>query len=125
MENFHKQISDFSALVITSCENDNELARQEFLESFKSEAPCVAKFMKKGIHMVGFPDVSGMKPRVRKALEEDMEDDRSQNASENCDGCRQKVSWKGNVSTDFLGNANTVCHSIERKRRLSFDHNSA
>lgn len=74
-QNFRKQISDFSALAITNCDGESEVARDEFLQSFKSEAPAVARFMKKGIYMVGFPDVSKLRPGVRKALEEDMEDE--------------------------------------------------
>lgn len=74
-KNFQEQISDFSALVITACEDSNEQARAEFLYSFRQEAGDVASFMKKGIYMVGFPDVSRLKPRVRRALEEDMEDE--------------------------------------------------
>ena len=76
IKNLRRQISDHSALVITSCEDLNETGRQEFLQSFiTSEAKDVANFMKKGICMVGFPDVSNMKPRVRQALEEDMQDE--------------------------------------------------
>ena len=74
-ENFHKQISGFSALVITACENDNEDARKVFVESFRSEAPAFARFMKKGIYTVGFPDLSSMKTAVREALEADMREE--------------------------------------------------
>lgn len=75
MKNFHSEISDISALVITNCEVDNETARRTFIEDFKKNVGPIASFMSKGIYTVGFPDTTDMKPRLRAIMEEDMEDD--------------------------------------------------
>ena len=74
IKNFSNQISDFSALVLTFCDGQSDAANQQFLGSFKSEARNIADFMKKGIHIVGFPDVSNMRPRIREAMEEDIKE---------------------------------------------------
>ena len=74
MGNFNNQISDFSALVLTHCDAQNDAANQEFLASFKREARDVISFMKKGVYMVGFPDVSRMRPRIREAMEEEIKE---------------------------------------------------
>ena len=72
MKHLRKQISDFSALAITHCEGESDSANQEFLTSFEEEASDIVSFMKKGIYMVGFPDVSKMKPRIKEAMEEEI-----------------------------------------------------
>ena len=74
MKHFRKQISDFSALVFTHCETESDSANQEFLISFEKEASDIVSFMKKGIYMVGFPDVSKMKLRIKEAMEEEVKE---------------------------------------------------
>ncbi|XP_067035473.1 GTPase IMAP family member 4-like [Acropora muricata] len=72
--NFSDQISDFSALVLTCCEGQTDAANQEFHASFQREARRIVSFMKKGIYMVGFPDVSKMKPRMKQVIEEEIKE---------------------------------------------------
>ena len=72
--NFSDQISDFSALVLTYCEGQTDAANQEFHASFQREARRIVSFMKKGIYMVGFPDVSKMKPRMKQVMEEEIKE---------------------------------------------------
>jgi len=72
--NFSDQISDFSALVLTYCEGQTEDANREFRASLQREARQIVSFMKKGIHMVGFPDVSKMKPRMKQVMEEEIKE---------------------------------------------------
>lgn len=72
--NFNDQISDFSALVLTCCDGQSDAANQEFLASFQREARRIVSFMKKGVYMVGFPDVSKMRPRMKEAMEEEIKE---------------------------------------------------
>lgn len=72
IRNFTEQISDFSALVLTCCDGQTDDANQEFCASLEREAGDIVKFMKKGIYMVGFPDVSKMKPSMKGGMEEEM-----------------------------------------------------
>ena len=74
IDNFSRQISDFSALIFTCCDGQSDAANQEFRASFEREASRVANFMKKGIYMVGFPDISNMKPRMKEAMEEEIKE---------------------------------------------------
>ena len=71
---FSEQISDFSALVFTGCDGQSDDANQEFRASFEREAGDIVKFMKKGIYMVGFPDVSKIKPSMKKVMEEEIKE---------------------------------------------------
>ena len=72
--NFSDQISDFSALVLTCCDAQSDAANQEFLASFQREARDIVTFMRKGVHMVGFPEVSNMIPRMKEAMEEEIKE---------------------------------------------------
>lgn len=74
IENFGEEISEFSALILTCCDGQSDAAKQEFLTSFKREASHIVSFMKKGIYMVGFPDVSKMKPSMKKVMEEEIKE---------------------------------------------------
>ena len=74
IKNFSDKISDFSALVLTFCDGENDAANQQFLQSFQNEAADVVRFMKKGVYMVGFPDLSNMRARIREAMEEDVKE---------------------------------------------------
>ena len=74
IKNFKKEISNYSALVLTYCDVENDDANQQFRQSFEDEANDIADFMKKGIYMVGFPDLSNMKPRIKEAMEEDIKE---------------------------------------------------
>ena len=69
--NFSDQISDFSALVLTCCEGQTDAANQEFHASFEEEASDIVSFMKRGIYMVGFPDISKIKPEMKQVMEEE------------------------------------------------------
>jgi len=74
IDKFSRQISDFSALIFTGCDGQSDDAKKEFRTSFETEAGDTAKFMKKGIYMVGFPDVSKMKPSMKEVMEEEIKE---------------------------------------------------
>lgn len=42
--------------------------------SFKEEASDIVSFMEKGICMVGFPDLSNIRPQIKAAVQEDMKE---------------------------------------------------
>ena len=77
IENFKKEIKDISALVMTGFESLDDDGRKREIEEFKRNhlTKDVAAFMGKGIYAIGFPNTQGMKPKVRIAVEEDMEED--------------------------------------------------
>ena len=74
IKNFKKEISNYSALVLTHCDGGSDAANQQFRQSFEDEVNDIADFMKKGIYMVGFPDLSNMRPRIKEAMEGDIKE---------------------------------------------------
>lgn len=76
---FQDSIPQFSALVITNCDESDDEGRQRFVEEFKAnkKSKPIAEFMKKGIYPVGFPDIQKMKPKLRDAYMEDIQTDRN------------------------------------------------
>lgn len=77
-ENFGDDVSDISALVMTGCEQYDEKARLKKVHDFRQNRRTarVARFMGKGIHLVGFPDTSKMKPVFKDAYQEGIETDK-------------------------------------------------
>lgn len=75
MKHLRKQICDFCALLFTHCETGSDSANQEFPISFEKEASDIVSFIKKGIYMFGFPDVSKMKLRIKEAMEEEVKEE--------------------------------------------------
>jgi len=61
-----------SALVFTHCEGESDAAKKEFLISFEEEASGIVSIMKKGICMVGFPDLPNIRLQIEEAIEEEM-----------------------------------------------------
>lgn len=63
MNCFDDRVKSISALVITYCEDLTPVARKAVESNFRSnsETQYIASFMEKGIHCVGFPDVTKTK----------------------------------------------------------------
>lgn len=77
-KNLAEELSAISALVITECENDNETSRSELVHDFRTNplTADIAKRMGKGIHPVGFPDISKLRPVLKDAYQAGIEADR-------------------------------------------------
>ena len=65
-------MSYISAPILTYCDGQSDAANQEYLVSFQRKARDIVSFMTKGIYMVGFPNVSKMKPSMKKVMEEEI-----------------------------------------------------
>lgn len=72
IKHFSDEISNFSALVFTFCDGENDAAKQKFLDTFKTAAKDIVLFMKQGIYMVAFPQLYNMKQQIVEAMEEDI-----------------------------------------------------
>lgn len=70
-------IEDISALVITCCENKSTVARENVVKRIHDSESTneIAKFMKKGIYTVGFPDLNEVYEEDVSKLEEKMKKD--------------------------------------------------
>lgn len=70
-------LSSFSALIVTKCEDLSEEARKELVSEIhrSAQTTAIAKFMSKGIHPVGFPNPTKLKLELRDAYKEWMEKD--------------------------------------------------
>jgi len=77
IDHFSGHISIISALIITGCEDLDPTGRQKLVEEFSTNdvTQKIARFCKKGIYPVGFPDTTNMKPRVKEVYEVDMQED--------------------------------------------------
>ena len=77
-ERCHKEISPFSALVLTGCENENDEERKTIVTNFRESdhTKKVADQMEMGIFTVGFPQLKGCKPGLRAVYEESILEDR-------------------------------------------------
>ena len=62
LDNFNKDVSGISALVITGCDSMSPERRQQYVQEFSTcqLTSSIAEFMQKGVITVGFPDVTGM-----------------------------------------------------------------
>lgn len=80
IDNLRDKIEDVSALVITRCDGMSQNARDDLITKFcESKATAkFAKFMKKGIYTVGFPDLKMMDSARIPALKEAVKKDREQ-----------------------------------------------
>jgi GTPase Era involved in 16S rRNA processing len=76
-ENFQNNISNASALTITNCDELDVEGRQNVIQDFRRNKGTghTAKFMRKGIYAVGFPELKGMKPKLVKVYKEEMKVD--------------------------------------------------
>ena len=61
-----KNVSEISALVITCCEGKTQEAKESIVEDFTTNplTKNIAKFMRLGIHCVGFPDKTKVDPKL-------------------------------------------------------------
>ena len=66
---FSDELSSIFAFIFTGCEGMSDKERADCIIDFIKSKPAMAEFMKKGIHTVGFPDVSMMSPAIQKAFE--------------------------------------------------------
>ena len=69
--------SAVSALVVTGCEEVEESARDDIIKDFNDSNATkdIAKFMKRGIYCVGFPDLKKVKPAIKEIYEGSIEED--------------------------------------------------
>ena len=75
--NRYHEISSFSALAITGCENDDTESQAEFVKELKVDnIRHIAAQMKKGIYPVGFPPIDRMLPMLRNVYLPQMMEDR-------------------------------------------------
>lgn len=76
-EKFGSEISEISALIVTNCENFSENAREKVKKDMKENPVTkdIARFMKKGVYTVGFPDVKEIDPRMRPMFEDKIKQD--------------------------------------------------
>ena len=72
---FKSELSSISALVVTGCDAYTEEEKKEVIDDITTAKPEVAKFMKKGIHPVGFPNVQKLKPALRPVYEQESKAD--------------------------------------------------
>lgn len=72
---FGKELSSISALVFTGCDFMMDEQRITAIKEFTKKYPMIAKFMKKGIHPVGFLDLSTLKPALREVYEQSQKAD--------------------------------------------------
>ena len=72
---FSDELSSISALIITGCESFTEEKRKSIIANYVRSKPALAKFMKKGIYTVGFPDLDQLLPMPRRAVEEGVKSD--------------------------------------------------
>ena len=74
-QNFCDEISAISALVMTSCDMKDELARSKLIQEFRSNelTKPTAEFLKAGIYTVGFPPAEDYEslPAVIKAYQQE------------------------------------------------------
>lgn len=77
-KHFGDDIAAMSALVITGCENRSEQDKRTLVADFLTNPRTAdfARFMEKGIHPVGFPDIAKIRPPLADAYKEGMEADR-------------------------------------------------
>ena len=76
IQSLSDEISSIFALVITGCENMSPEARSDCIADFTKAYPEIAQFMQKGIHTVGFPNITRMQPAFVEAYSEGMKSDR-------------------------------------------------
>jgi GTPase Era involved in 16S rRNA processing len=67
--------SEMSALVITACEHMTDAQREKLKEEFETnkETKKIAKFMKRGIYLVGFPDTESLNQHLKQHYEDLMQ----------------------------------------------------
>ena len=80
LERFGDDIKNISALLITHCENDDANSREQLKHDFRTNLATkgIANFMGKGIHTVGFPDLSRCNPRLKPIHQEGIRDDEAE-----------------------------------------------
>lgn len=77
-KNFRNEISSISALVITGCDGYDKPQKEDVIKDFTESKPKIAGFMEKGIHPVGFPDLTKLKPKLKALYEEDARNDQEE-----------------------------------------------
>lgn len=65
VSHFEREISAISALIITGCESFTDEEKKRIVDEFRHAQPQIANFMQKGIHTIGFPDISTLKSPFR------------------------------------------------------------
>lgn len=77
ISNFKEHTSQISALIITNCEKKNQTSRKRIVEEFQFHEHTIeiARFMKKGIHCVGFPPMYEIDEEVKPLLEGSIQKD--------------------------------------------------
>ena len=80
IDNFRKEISAISALVVTCCEELDARGRRGTINDLRTnpETKSMIEFMGKGVFPVGFPPMDDIKPGLRAVYEEDAAADKKQ-----------------------------------------------
>ena len=74
IQHFSDEVSNISALIITGCEIMPPKRRADYVADFTEVHPEIAQFMQKGLHTVGFPNVSKLSPKLQsKDMKSDQE----------------------------------------------------
>ena len=70
-----ENVSEISALVITCCEGKTQEAKESIVKDFTTNPSTenIAKFMRLGIHCVGFPDKMKIDPKLQEHYVKDIE----------------------------------------------------
>jgi len=77
ISNFKEHISQISALIITNCEQKDQTHRKRIVEEFQTHEQTreIARFMKKGVHCVGFPQMDEIDEEMKPLLERNIQKD--------------------------------------------------
>ena len=78
IENFSRDISDISALIVTNCDQKGSKAREAYIKDIKDNEVTkqIARFVNKGIFAVGFPHIEDIDEEMRPFIEKRVEDDK-------------------------------------------------
>ena len=89
VKNLGDQAKRVSALVVTHCEGMTDQQRQVVLDRFQNDRRCLklVDFMGKGLHAVGFPDISTSPPDAKGILQNaiDTDEEAIRKLVEQCD----------------------------------------
>ena len=77
LKDLQEYVSSISALLLVGCEGIDEAARKRTVEDFRHDPLTeeVVKLMRKGIHAVGFPNISDRKEKLREEFADEMKED--------------------------------------------------
>jgi GTPase Era involved in 16S rRNA processing len=88
---FSNELSSISALVFTGCDGMSSKKRADIITEFIERHPAIALFMQKGIHTVGFPNITRMEPAIAEVYSECRKSDQEhlRQLVDSCDEMKQ------------------------------------